>query len=273
VWNILFALAQLAIGVGLLVRCTVKPAIVASVIWSLLVWWIGEGFGGILTGTASLVTGAPGAVILYALLDILAWPSKTIDSASTVSTTEAERLDQVSPKSSRGLWVAIWGAFALFFVLPANLHNSALSQMIAGGAQGEPGFIASMDRGVAHLVAGDGFVLSILLAIVCVAIAAGVFLDWSVARWSLGVGALLSLACWIVGQDFGAVFTGQGTDPNIGPLLLLFVLVMAGVRASQSRSSGYELCPRPRREMRPDRSSEDPPGTAGTPLLIAEPVA
>jgi MYXO-CTERM domain-containing protein len=26
---------------------------------------------------------------------------------------------------------------------------------------------------------------------------------------------------WVIGQDFGEVLTGQGTDPGTGPLLLL----------------------------------------------------
>ncbi|MDE3070790.1 MAG: hypothetical protein KGJ43_08695, partial [Acidobacteriota bacterium] len=74
-WNALFATAQLALGLGLLWRRTVRLALAASIAWSLAVWWLGEGFGGVLSGTASPLTGAPGAVILYALLALLAWPS------------------------------------------------------------------------------------------------------------------------------------------------------------------------------------------------------
>ncbi|MCL6094436.1 MAG: hypothetical protein M1519_01190 [Actinobacteria bacterium] len=249
-WNILFAVVQLAIGVGLVLRRTVKVTIIAAVIWSLLVWWVGEGFGGILTGTASLVTGAPGAVILYALLGIFAWPSRSADHAGAMSMAEteerSERADVVSMRSLRVLWAVIWGIFALFFVLPANLHSDALSQMVAGGAQGEPGFIASMDHSVAHLIAGDGFALSILLAVVCVAVAAGAFLEWRLAKWLLGIGALLVLVCWVVGQNFGGVLTGQGTDPNAGPLVLLYALVLAGSMAWRSRWSNYELIPEER---------------------------
>ena len=59
-----FAVIQLLIGLGIAVRPTVKAALAASIVWSLAVWWLGEGLGGLLNGTAS----APGAVILYALL-------------------------------------------------------------------------------------------------------------------------------------------------------------------------------------------------------------
>ncbi|MHB1711931.1 MAG: hypothetical protein ACYCV7_11095 [Acidimicrobiales bacterium] len=49
-WNALFAVIQLAIGAGLLVRRTVRPALAVSFAWSLAVWWFAEGLGGMLTG-------------------------------------------------------------------------------------------------------------------------------------------------------------------------------------------------------------------------------
>ena len=61
VWNTFFALIQLFIGVGLLFRGTVRPALAVSFAWVLGVWVIGEGLGMLLTGTASALTGAPGS--------------------------------------------------------------------------------------------------------------------------------------------------------------------------------------------------------------------
>ena len=52
-WNTVFGLTQLAIGIGLLRRRTVKVALAASIAWAFGVWWFGEGFGSILTGHAS----------------------------------------------------------------------------------------------------------------------------------------------------------------------------------------------------------------------------
>jgi hypothetical protein len=69
--NAVFATIQLLLATGIIWRCTTKIALVASIAWSLGVWWFGEGFGGVLAGTASPVNGAPGAVILYALLAVL----------------------------------------------------------------------------------------------------------------------------------------------------------------------------------------------------------
>jgi hypothetical protein len=64
-WNALFASLQLAIALGLLGllgRRTVRPALAASIVWSLGIWWLGEGLGGVLTG-AGPIAGAPGPAL------------------------------------------------------------------------------------------------------------------------------------------------------------------------------------------------------------------
>ena len=53
--NAVFATIQVALGFGIAWRPAVRVALAASVAWSLAVWWLGEGFGGILAGTASPV--------------------------------------------------------------------------------------------------------------------------------------------------------------------------------------------------------------------------
>ena len=59
-WNAVFATAQLALAAGLLCRLTVKAALAATIVWSVAVWWLGESLGGILTGAAGPLSGAPG---------------------------------------------------------------------------------------------------------------------------------------------------------------------------------------------------------------------
>ena len=84
-WNFLFGALQLCIGVGMFFRKTVKPAIVVMAVWALGVWWFGEGFGMLLTGTASPLTGAPGAVVLYPLIGLLVWPREARADTSRTS--------------------------------------------------------------------------------------------------------------------------------------------------------------------------------------------
>jgi hypothetical protein len=59
--NAMFATIQLLLGAGIAWRRTVRPALAASIAWSLGVWWFGEGLGGVLNGAASPLNGAPGA--------------------------------------------------------------------------------------------------------------------------------------------------------------------------------------------------------------------
>lgn len=73
--NTVFATIQLLLGLGIAYRPTVRVALAASIAWSLAVWWLGEGLGGVLSGGASPVSGGPGAVVLYALLAVLLWPT------------------------------------------------------------------------------------------------------------------------------------------------------------------------------------------------------
>jgi hypothetical protein len=71
-----FATIQLLLALGIAWRPTVRVALGASIVWALGVWWFGEGLGEVLTPGASPVNGAPGAVIIYALLAVLLCPRR-----------------------------------------------------------------------------------------------------------------------------------------------------------------------------------------------------
>jgi hypothetical protein len=74
--NIVIAVVQIALGVLLLIGFRVRETVIASIIWALLVWYGGEGMSMLLTGQGSVLTGAPGAVLLYPLLGLLVYPRK-----------------------------------------------------------------------------------------------------------------------------------------------------------------------------------------------------
>jgi len=57
------ASVQIEIGILLLLGKYIRPILVASIIWSAVVWLAGEGLDGLLTGQAGILTGAPGPVI------------------------------------------------------------------------------------------------------------------------------------------------------------------------------------------------------------------
>ncbi len=150
VWNFLFATLQLAIGVGLLFRRTLKPALALMIVWSLCVWFFGEGFGMLLTGTASPLMGAPGAVLLYAGIGVLVWPRDE----ATGSKAPGERARPVGGASSAGAsgpfgsraalatWAVLWVGYAVLGLLPANRAAGSLSSAISEMASGEPSWYA-----------------------------------------------------------------------------------------------------------------------------------
>ena len=102
-----------------------------------------------------------------------------------------------------------------------SAHAFSHSRMIAGMASGEPGWLASLDRNAANMVAGQGTTVAVTLAVVLGLVAAGVFLPVPGARAALILAVVVAAVIWVVGQNFGGILTGSGTDPNTGPLLIL----------------------------------------------------
>src|SRR5579863_337213 len=177
--NTIFATIQLVIGLGIALRPTVRYALALSVAWAAGVWWFGEGLGGVLSGAASPLNGAPGAVIIYALLAVLLWPADR-DVRATFTAARA-----VGAPVARGLWLVLWLSLAWFALTPANRAPQAVSGMIAGMESGQPGWLAAIDRGVASLVTSHDLATSIALAGAFVVIAAGVYLPPRIAKATL----------------------------------------------------------------------------------------
>jgi hypothetical protein len=220
VLNAIFATIQLLLALGIAWRPTVRLALGASIAWSLGVWWFGEGLGGVLAGTASPLNGAPGAVIIYALLAVLLWPADRGGKPAPFTAARA-----VGAPVARALWVVLWLSLAYFALLPANRAPQALNGMIAGMESGEPGWLAAIDRAAASLVAHQGLAASIVLAVALVIIAASVFLPPPAARATLVLAVVVAAVIWVVGEAFGTILAGGATDPNSGLLLILLALV------------------------------------------------
>lgn len=218
--NATFALVQLFIAVGLFWPRTVKIALAGSVAWSLSVWWLGEGLGGLFAGPVSPLAGLPGAVVLYAVIAVLLWPRATARADLSPAASVATRSVLRRP-TALGVWVVLWLGFAAETLQGANRTPSALHDLVAGAASDEPSWIGRINQGAAHLLAGRGLGVSIALAVCFVLIALSVLVP-ALTRAGVVLAVVISLVIWVVAQDFGAIFTGQGTDPNSGlPLVLL----------------------------------------------------
>jgi hypothetical protein len=250
VWNTFFALIQLAIGVGLLYRPTVRSALAVSFVWALGVWVLGEGLGMIFTGTATALTGAPGSVLMYGLLGLMAWPRRpkvpaaaaaggspaaSADDLAIDRADEPELVGVASSAAGHGIggaitplavWSGFWLLSAVLFLLPANRTQSSISSAITGMAPGSPSGYAHFLNHVGSSLASSGTVTAWILAIVSVVIGLG---PLAVRRPSpfLFAGGLLAGVLWITGQGWlGGVFSGSGTDPNTGPLVVVLALAM-----------------------------------------------
>ncbi len=86
--NLLITFVQVLLGLGFLFLSDrwVGELVIASMVWAFIVWFGGEGMSMLFTGTASILSGAPGAVLLYPLLGLAVWPRKR--SRSSTADTE-----------------------------------------------------------------------------------------------------------------------------------------------------------------------------------------
>ena len=220
-WNTLAAEIQCAIGLGLILsRKTVKPALLVSFGWALAVWWFGEGFGGLTSNTLpSPLMGAPGAVILYAIIGLLVYPTSKEEGVSPAD---------MGPLGDRGglyAWSGLWALSAGLWLVNVNRASGATHEMINGMAEASPHWLAKFQTSVGSHTQGHGSTIAIVLAIVSLAIAVGV---WTRLRWpALAVGIVVSLAYWVFGQSLGGPFwIGSATDVNAGPLFVLLAFAL-----------------------------------------------
>ena len=233
--NTIFATIQLLLGLGIAFRPTVRIALAASIAWAIGVWWFGEGLGGILDGGASPLNGAPGAVIIYALLAVLLWPADRDASARFVAARA------VGAHVARALWLVLWLSEAYFALTPANRAPQAVSGMIAGMESGEPGWLSAIERGGASLVASQGLAASVVLAVALAVIAVGVYLPLPFAKATVALAIVMALVIWVVAEAFGGILAGGGTDPNSGPLLVLLALAYWPFRAASASTGAVSV--------------------------------
>jgi type IV secretory pathway VirB2 component (pilin) len=216
--NSLFALVQFLIAFGITWKPTLKAALALSIVWSLGVWWFGEGLGNILHGGATPFGGGPGGVLFYALLAVLLWPSGGSDRPFVAART-------VGVGPAKAIWAVVWGLLAVLAVVGSGRSPQALHDLVAGLNSGQPGWLAHLDKSTESLLLQHGTTVAILLAVVCVVVAVGVYLSPGVAQFTLVLGIVVFVVIWVATQNFGGILAGGATDPNSGPLIVLLALI------------------------------------------------
>jgi hypothetical protein len=230
-WDVPFATVQLLIGLGLLIPRTTRLALAASLPWALGVWFFGEALSGLASGHASLLTGAPGSVLLYGVLALAAWPP---------SDPSHEAPAGWLPLA----WAVLWVGGAIFQALPGQNTGTAVAGAINSGA---PGWLGRLDASVAAWTTRHGTLVVVALVVAEALIGLGALYRKSRGP-AVAAGFVLALAIWVIGQDLGLLYTGQATDPNTAPIIALMAIAILGssrarvgapVRASGVRARGF----------------------------------
>ncbi len=224
-WVAVFGLVEIAIGVGLLFRRSVKPALVASFIWGAGIYLFGEGFGMVFTGQTSPLHGAPGAVCFYVLLGLLVWPRSDQGSnrVRTGSQSSAAGRGVFGGTGSLLVWAGIWIFQAIIWLFPFNRTANAVTNQMTDTANGEPGWYAHFLNSFGHAFVGAGIWVAVILAALSMVIGLGPLISKRPGSY-IGLGIALALLYWVTGEGVGELLTFSGTDPNNGPLLALIGL-------------------------------------------------
>jgi hypothetical protein len=243
--NIAIILVQLALACGLLWRRTVKATLALSIAWALGVWWLGEGFGGIFAGKATLLVGAPGSAALYALLALVGWPTER-RVTSTIAAAGA-----LGERATLGAWALLWTGGAILRVAPFWFSPVyALAGDFQLSLDQEPGWLYRINEALSHFAATAGLPLVIAIAFIEAAIGIGVLTRHR--RVFLTAGMLTATVYWAFGQQFAGLLTGTATDIGAGPAVTLLALTL------------WPRCTRSRQPHRPAAEiSADAPAPRG----------
>jgi hypothetical protein len=256
------AVIQMGLGLLILFRKTSRIGLILSVFWGLFVWYIGEGLSGLASGHAMMLMGLPGAALIYALLAL----------AIMVPAPGKVPHDNRPAYWLIVVWAVLWSLGSVYQVLPGQNTVADVGSMISSNADGAPSWLASIDNGVAKTLdsfgtASDvssmpgmpgmrvyqapaqasggthkvsGFWVLLLLAILQIVIALVVIVPGRLRWIAVGLGCILSLGYWIVGQSVGAYYSGTATDPNSAPLYMLLGIALLGCYAPwDQRISAY----------------------------------
>jgi len=187
-----------------------------SVGWGLVVWVLGEGLGGVLTGGGWL-SGIPGSALLYVVASLMV--------LAPIAWWQSDRIVAV-------WWRVLGGLFLLAAILqawpPAGWWTSQLGRYLLVTARTpQPAWVSAPIFAWARSALAHPAVWNAVLVALFTALA----IAWTLpiepnhqlgrVRWWATV--VVGFITWWLGQDFG-ILGGMGTDPNTGGILLLLLV-------------------------------------------------
>lgn len=209
-----------------------RVALLASVAWSLLVWVVGEGMGGLFSPGAGWLVGAPGAVLVYLLgagLLMAPW-----------SWWEGDR-SALLVRRTVGTWLLIGAGLQALPWEGFWSSSGAAAPFADGAATRQPDVLRRPISAVADAAGRHPVVLNTVVVTALLVVAAGLWLSRA-AGWVIA-GLLLCAATWWLAQDFG-VLGGMATDPNTAlPLAVVLCCALPGWQAPGAVASPANRLP------------------------------
>lgn len=237
-WNSLFVAVQASFGIFLLAGRFERAAIVASIPWALGIWWVGEGFSSLPAGFGLFAAGAPGPVLYYPLLGVLAWPHKS----GSVTSRPPDATNADTPtRTAAVVWAALWVGGAALLVVPWRFGPArVLRANLEERSLGQPAWLAGTSHHAYQLIGAHPLLVPVLLATAQASIGLGVFFV-KARRAALGAGLVAALVFWVVFENLGGIPGGDATDPGAALLLIILCLSLwtrvVAPRAGQRRAS------------------------------------
>jgi hypothetical protein len=220
-WNAAVVILELSIGCLILVGrrwpMVGRTGLVLSIAWGLIVWYFGEGLGGLFIGSASYLAGAPGSALLYVLLAIalllpdVLWSSPRLLPAFRVAVS------------------ALWAVGALLQMATLYWTPLGLASILQSVAMMPLPFgLTALDAQLINAMASAPVLWNAVLCSIMIGLAGALLLGrggkaiyvialvWFALVWLVFV--------WMVFQGLGMVFSGMATDPNTPPVWALLLL-------------------------------------------------
>lgn len=223
-WNTAAVVIQAALGLVLWSDSPhlYRPALAVSALWAVAIWAVGEGMGGLLTGTASIVSGTPGSALVYAALALSLL-------AGGGAGTLHRRLSCLV-----GAYWTLGTALALSAAERSPAVLSGIGRQMAAIAQ--PAILSYTLGRTAVWLGHTGAWMTLALVAAFAALAVLWWLPLAGATVAIRLAATLTVLAglWWYGMDLG-VLGGTATDPNTAPVIALAALVASSAVAKRRK--------------------------------------